>query len=117
MAGAGTYDRRITIRTISPTVDDLGATIASATASVVLFARIDQLPGSEKFETDQRRTDQRTRFVIRHRAGIAPEMELQHNNVVYRIESVSEYGSNGRTRRKDELLLVCSTQNYVSGAP
>lgn len=117
MSGAGTYDRRIVIRAIAPTVDELGATVLAATVAHTVWARIEQLPGAETYETDQRRTQQRTNFVIRHISGIVADMEVVHNSNVYRIESVSEYAQKGRTRRRDELLLVCSTQTYQSGAP
>ena len=100
---AGKLRHRITIEQNTPTRDALGAEVDSWTTFAVRWAAVEPLGGREFWDAAQVNAERRTRFRLRHLAGVTPAMRVSFDNRVFDIHAVIDAGERNR-----ELELVCT---------
>ena len=101
MPRAGGYRHPITIRERSLSIGMGGVDEGSWGDLDDVWAAIEPLRGLEKWEAQRVVGEEVTRFRIRYRSDVLPEMRIKHGSEVYAIEEIINVGERDR-----ELVLV-----------
>ena len=88
----GQLDRRIAIQRNSPTQDDYGEPIVSWSDLAVVWAQVTPVSGAERFTGETIDATRRSRFLIRHRTDVKPDMRISWDSLVWDIAEVHEVG-------------------------
>ena len=105
MLQAGELNRRITIERPLHSILE-GGDVAETTETIcTVWAKKEDLSGSERFRAMQIQSDIATRFTIRWRGDLYPQMQIVIGLEVYQIEAVLDPDG-----RREQLQLMCSRQ-------
>lgn len=99
----GRLDRRITLRTSTEVLNDLGEKRPTWSTLAKVWANIDHRPGKDTEKSDSRFFSRAVSFVIRHRSDLGPDDQVVWDGKTYRIESVNEI----HYSRKRWLKISC----------
>ena len=105
MLQAGELNRRITIERINHAILTGGAEEESTELLATVWAKREDLSGREWFQAMQIQSEITTRFTVRWRSGIYPQMQIVVGLEVYRIEAILDPDG-----RREQLQLMCSRQ-------
>jgi SPP1 family predicted phage head-tail adaptor len=82
----GKLDRRVTLMTVTRTKDtNTGEEVESFTAGVTVWGQKLDITGKEFFSAGQINAEVNTKFIIRHRSDVTPDMKLRCESVDYDI--------------------------------
>lgn len=98
---AGRLNERITIQSATVAKDSSNQAIETWATLVEVWANVEFIGGSEKFENDRLTTDYKVKFTIRARSGLSTENRIVYRSETYHIDSVSPY-----TPRKDTMIIA-----------
>lgn len=101
MPGAGGYRHPITIRERSLSIGMGGVDEGSWGDLDDVWAAIEPLKGLEKWEAQRVVGEEVTRFKIRYRNDVLPEMRIKFGSETYSIEEIINVGERDR-----ELVLI-----------
>jgi SPP1 family predicted phage head-tail adaptor len=103
LINAGKFRHRITIRNapLDSSRDTFGRRKGSGTTVCTVWAEKQDWAGGEITEGKREIASVSTRWMIRYRTDVKPEMEVVHGSDVYNIISIMDF--DGRTR---ELVLT-----------
>jgi SPP1 family predicted phage head-tail adaptor len=82
----GDLDRRVTLLTVSTAQDpNTGEEVETFTAGATVWGQKLDVTGRERFGASQVNAEVDTKFMLRYRTGITPEMKLRCDGVDYDI--------------------------------
>ncbi len=100
---AGRLNKRVTIETLTETVDGSGQAIKSWSEFARPWASIDPINGREYFSGNQVKETMTVKIKIRYQSGITNKMRVNHGGKLYNIEGMVNI-----FERDKELILLCS---------
>lgn len=106
---AGELDRPITIEHKGVARNSLGEQIESWGPWAKCFAKFEPQSGGESIEASQRTAAQMAKFTIRYRAGVTPEMRIQHDGRPWDILDVAS------PDRRVSLVITAVCREVGSG--
>jgi len=106
---AGSLDSPITIEQKGVARNSYGEQIETWGTWAKCFAEFKPLSGGESIEATQRTAAQTAVFTIRYRAGVTPEMRIQHDGRPWEIVDVSS------PDRRVSLLITAVCREVGSG--
>ena len=102
MNKAGRMRRKITIESDTPTQNTYGEPIESWSTYATVWASVEPLNGREYFNSQQTAAEISTRFRIRYKSGITPDMRVVLDSNNYDIRSIINVNEHNK-----ELILMC----------
>jgi SPP1 family predicted phage head-tail adaptor len=84
----GELDRRITVQTLTESVDDYGQLVQSFSTLASLWAKVEEKSGNEGDHEDQIKAVKNVAFTVRHRNDINERMRVVYNSNTYLIQAV-----------------------------
>lgn len=102
---AGRLDRKITLRSVSETVNAFGEPEEGFSDLVTIPAGVKEQTGKELFTSGGEQAQKRVIFTIRYRTDVTESMRIRYNSEDYDIESISEI----QRRRGLQILAVRRT--------
>ncbi len=82
----GKLDRRVTLMTVTRTQDpNTGEEVESFTPGHTVWGQKLDVTGKEFFSAGQINAEVNTKFIVRYRTDITPDMKLRCENVLYDI--------------------------------
>lgn len=102
---AGVLRKRVTIQTLTQVSDGGGGFTEDWTDTATVWARVEPLDGTERFEAQQVSSALSHRVTIRHRA-VTPQQRLKYGTRIFRINAVLN------PEERDEMLhLLCEEED------
>jgi SPP1 family predicted phage head-tail adaptor len=101
----GELRHRITIERVNHVTLTGGAEEETTEALATVWASKEDLSGREWFQAMQIQSEVSTRFKIRYRADVYPQMQIVYGLEIYRIEAILDPDG-----RREQLHLMCSRQ-------
>jgi len=97
------FNYSITIQEVTETRSSTGAVTESWGTHITTWADIEQVSGSEQFNSDMLVYNDVKRFMVHYEAGknVTPKMRISYDSAYYYITSV-----NHKNRLKTELMAV-----------
>lgn len=99
----GNLRHRITLQTLNKTEDGTGGYLENWSDVVTVWAQVQPLNGTERYNWSQISNDIAYRVTIRYRPNITPDMRVKYGNKIFQIESIIDVDE-----RHTELQLLCS---------
>jgi len=99
----GKLRHRITLQEIIKTDDGYGGIVETWKDIATVWAAIEPLKGTERYQAQQVQSELTHKVTIRYRAGIKPQMRILYGNRVFDIEAVIDVDERHRW-----LELLCS---------
>mgnify|MGYP000850293400 CR=1 FL=1 len=103
MLAAGRLNQLVTLKQKQVTRDGMGAQVVSWVTVATVWAAVEPLRGREFVALRAAHSELTAKITIRHRAGIVPEMRVEHGTSVYEIAEVIDPRARG-----ESLELMCS---------
>lgn len=101
----GELDRRVTIQRKTTERDAFNQpTITSWETLFTVWAKVDEAPGNETYESDQLTAVRLTRFTIRYRDGISEQDRIAFDERFYDIVSITKPDRKRTLQLKAKLL-------------
>lgn len=99
----GKLRHRITLQELVKTDDGYGGIVETWQDVATVWAAIEPLKGTERYQAQQVQSELTHKVTIRYRAGIKPQMRILYGNRVFDIEAVIDVDERHRW-----LELLCS---------
>lgn len=87
---AGQLDRRVSFLTVTETQDASGGPVEAVAVSFTVYAKKSDLIAREFVAAAQTNAEITTKFLIRNRTGITPQMRVRYKSTDYDIIGVQE---------------------------
>ena len=84
---AGDLRQRVTLQTLSVTLDPYGGTVEGWVDSATVWAKVEYLTGRELWQAQQANSEAKGRVSMRYR-DVTPTMRIHHDGVYLEIVSV-----------------------------
>lgn len=102
---AGKLSKRVTIQTHTDVPDGGGGTVKDWIDTVTVWARVEPLDGSERFQAQQVTSSLSHRVTIRHRS-VTPQQRIKFGSRILRINAVVNPNERG-----EMLQILCEEEN------
>ncbi len=103
MLAAGRLNQRVTLQAKTVTRDAMGAQVVTWQTVATVWAAVEPIRGREFVALRSAQSELTAKITIRHRAGVVPEMRVEHGTSVYEIREVIDPKARG-----ESLELMCS---------
>lgn len=106
MISAGELNQRVTLANPAFTKDALGGPVRADGSGTTVWAKVEHVGASERFQEGEQQTRPELRVYIRYRTGIKLRDALTWRGVVYEINAEPKEPEGRQQRRMLELLCV-----------
>lgn len=103
---AGRLNKRVTLQTLSTTGDGGGGSVETWADTATVWASVEPLRGSERFEAQQTASRLSHKVTIRHRA-VTPQQRVKFGTRYFKIEAVIN------PKERGELLELLCEEEYI----
>lgn len=106
----GQLDRRIVIERAAVVQNDLGEEVESWSVWITVWAEVQPLDGSERWQAQEVMAEAPTRFRLRWLPGLSVEDRIRYDDRLYDIHSINEIG-----RRRGWEILAKARADRTAG--
>lgn len=92
MPSIGLLDRRITLQRPTASQDGAGEMVPTWSTIDTVWARSENVTGSEPFEGEQFNAQRKQNFTIRYRSDLDETCQIVHDGDTYDIQAIMELG-------------------------
>lgn len=103
---AGTLNKRVILQTVGTSADGRGGVTETWSDTTTLWAHVEELSGSESFESQQIASNLTHRVTLRYRTSVVPQQRLKYGTRILKIVSVTN-----PDQRNEMLQLMCSEED------
>lgn len=103
---AGRLNKRVILQTVSNAADGRGGVTETWADTATLWAHVEEIAGSERYEANQIASNLTHRVTIRYRTAVIPQQRVKYGTRILKIVSVVN-----PDQRNEMLELMCSEED------